>query len=192
MRYTTACCMISHCKTMWRWQQAWTARCVWGPVQRLAMILTVLGSKPGWGKKFSILHTRPDKLLVSSGANFPGVKRSEHGAEQRPHPTPMLRMNRFLLLLSICACTACYSDTPTVLVTVSSLLYDVTIVKVFLPLVQTLKQVRMRLNLHTRTPSSRVRTRPKPSDISGRKNPHHAFLRKGSKAVCPMSHICCM
>ena len=28
---------------------------------------------------------------------------------------------------------------------------------------------------------------PKPSDFSGRKNPQHAFLRKGSKAVCPMS-----
>ena len=24
----------------------------------------------------------------------------------------------------------------------------------------------------------------------GRKNPQHAFLRKGSKAVCPMSQIC--
>ena len=36
-------------------------------------------------------------------------------------------------------------------------------------------------------PSSGVQTRPKPSDFSGRKNPQHAFLRKGSKAVCPMS-----
>jgi hypothetical protein len=26
----------------------------------------------------------------------------------------------------------------------------------------------------------------------GRKNPHHAFLRKGSKAVSPMSQICGM
>jgi hypothetical protein len=26
----------------------------------------------------------------------------------------------------------------------------------------------------------------------GRKNPQHAFLRKGSKAVCPMSQICDM
>ena len=36
-------------------------------------------------------------------------------------------------------------------------------------------------------PSSRVQTRPKPSYLfSGRKkNPQHAFLRKGSKAVCP-------
>ena len=25
--------------------------------------------------------------------------------------------------------------------------------------------------------------------FSGRKNPQHAFLRKGSKAVCPMSQI---
>ena len=25
-----------------------------------------------------------------------------------------------------------------------------------------------------------------------KKNPQHAFLRKGSKAVCPMSHICGM
>jgi hypothetical protein len=36
---------------------------------------------------------------------------------------------------------------------------------------------------------SRVQTRPKPSDF-GRKNPQHAFLRKGIKAVCPMSSIC--
>ena len=37
-------------------------------------------------------------------------------------------------------------------------------------------------------PSSRVQTRPKPSDFSGqKKNPQHAFIRKGSKAVCPMS-----
>ena len=32
-----------------------------------------------------------------------------------------------------------------------------------------------------------VETRPKPSDFSGRKNPQHASLGKGSKAVCPMS-----
>jgi hypothetical protein len=39
--------------------------------------------------------------------------------------------------------------------------------------------------------SSRVQTRPKPSDFfSGRKNPQHAFLRKGSKAVGPVSQIC--
>jgi hypothetical protein len=38
-------------------------------------------------------------------------------------------------------------------------------------------------------PSSRVQTRPKPSDFSGRKNPQHVFLRKGSKAVGPMSQI---
>ena len=31
---------------------------------------------------------------------------------------------------------------------------------------------------------------PSSRDFSGRKNPQHAFLRKGSKAVCPMSHIC--
>ena len=30
-------------------------------------------------------------------------------------------------------------------------------------------------------PSSLVQTRPKPSDFSGRKNPQHAFLRRGSK-----------
>jgi len=29
-------------------------------------------------------------------------------------------------------------------------------------------------------------------DFSGRKNPQHAFLRKGSKAVGPMSQICGM
>ena len=37
---------------------------------------------------------------------------------------------------------------------------------------------------------TQVQTRPKPSDFSGRKNPQRAFFRKGSKAVCPMSHIC--
>jgi hypothetical protein len=31
-------------------------------------------------------------------------------------------------------------------------------------------------------PSSRVQTRPKPSDFSERKNPQHSFLRRGSKA----------
>ena len=36
-------------------------------------------------------------------------------------------------------------------------------------------------------PSSRVQTRPKPSDFSGEKNPQHAFLRRGSKAVGPTS-----
>jgi hypothetical protein len=39
------------------------------------------------------------------------------------------------------------------------------------------------------TPSSRIQTRPKPSDFSGRKNPQRAFLRKGSKTVAPMSLI---
>jgi hypothetical protein len=39
-------------------------------------------------------------------------------------------------------------------------------------------------------PSSRVRTWPNPSDFSGRKNPQHAFLRRGSKAVGPLSQIC--
>ena len=29
----------------------------------------------------------------------------------------------------------------------------------------------------------------KPLDFSGRKNPQHAFLRRGSKAVCPMKQI---
>ena len=28
--------------------------------------------------------------------------------------------------------------------------------------------------------------------FQGEKNPQQAFLRKGSKAVCPMSHICGM
>ena len=36
-------------------------------------------------------------------------------------------------------------------------------------------------------PSSWVQTRPKPSDFSGEKYPQHAFLRRGSKAVGPMS-----
>jgi hypothetical protein len=34
--------------------------------------------------------------------------------------------------------------------------------------------------------------RPNPSDFFGRKNPQHDFLRKGTKAVCPMSQICGM
>jgi hypothetical protein len=37
-----------------------------------------------------------------------------------------------------------------------------------------------------------LQTRPKPSGFFGRKNSQHAFLRKGSKAVCPMSQICGM
>jgi hypothetical protein len=31
-----------------------------------------------------------------------------------------------------------------------------------------------------------------PVGFSGRKIPQHAFLQKGSKAVCPMSQICYM
>jgi hypothetical protein len=38
--------------------------------------------------------------------------------------------------------------------------------------------------------SSRVQTWPKPSDFFGGKNPQHAFLRKGSKVVGPVSQIC--
>ena len=38
--------------------------------------------------------------------------------------------------------------------------------------------------------SQRVQTRPKPPEFSVRRNPQHAFLREGSKAVCPMSYIC--
>jgi hypothetical protein len=37
-----------------------------------------------------------------------------------------------------------------------------------------------------------VQTWPKPSDFFRAKNSHHAFLRKGSKAVCPMSQLCGM
>jgi hypothetical protein len=37
-----------------------------------------------------------------------------------------------------------------------------------------------------------VRTRQKPSNFSGRKYPQHAFLRRGSKAVGPISQICGM
>jgi hypothetical protein len=44
--------------------------------------------------------------------------------------------------------------------------------------------------LASSTPSSRVQTQPKPSGFFGCKNPQHAFLRKGSKAVGPMSQIC--
>jgi hypothetical protein len=38
-------------------------------------------------------------------------------------------------------------------------------------------------------PRSRVRSRPKPSDFSDWKNPQHAFLRRGSKTICPMSEL---
>src|SRR5215471_9949392 len=45
---------------------------------------------------------------------------------------------------------------------------------------------------HSYYPRSRVQTQPKPLDFSGEKNSQHAFLWKGSKAVCPMSQICGM
>ena len=32
-------------------------------------------------------------------------------------------------------------------------------------------------------------TQVRGSDFSGRKNPQHAFIRKGSKAVCTIPHI---
>ena len=38
----------------------------------------------------------------------------------------------------------------------------------------------------------RVQTRPKPLDFYGRKIPQHAFLRRGSKRICPMSQLCGM
>ena len=42
-------------------------------------------------------------------------------------------------------------------------------------------------------PSSRVQTRPKSLDFSGHlKNPPHAFLRRGSERICPMSQLCGM
>ena len=41
-------------------------------------------------------------------------------------------------------------------------------------------------------PILRVQTRPKPLDFYGRKNPQHAFLRRGSKRICPMSQLCGM
>ena len=37
-----------------------------------------------------------------------------------------------------------------------------------------------------------VQTRPKPLDFYGRKNPQRAFLRRGSKRICPMSQLCGM
>ena len=37
-----------------------------------------------------------------------------------------------------------------------------------------------------------VQTRPKPLDFYGRKNPQHAFLRRGRKIICPMSQLCGM
>jgi hypothetical protein len=39
---------------------------------------------------------------------------------------------------------------------------------------------------------SRVQTRPKPLDFYGCKNPQHAFFRRGSKSICPMSQLCGM
>jgi len=41
-------------------------------------------------------------------------------------------------------------------------------------------------------PSSWVQTRPKPLDFYWRKNPQYAFLRRGSKRICPMSQLCGM
>jgi hypothetical protein len=41
-------------------------------------------------------------------------------------------------------------------------------------------------------PSSRVQTRPKPLDFYECKNPQHAFLRRGSESICPMSQLCSM
>ena len=41
-------------------------------------------------------------------------------------------------------------------------------------------------------PCLRVQTQPKPLDFYGRKNPQHAFLRRGSKRICPMSQLCDM
>jgi hypothetical protein len=41
-------------------------------------------------------------------------------------------------------------------------------------------------------PSSRVQTRPKQLDFSVYKNPQHAFLRRGSSIICPMSQLCGM
>jgi hypothetical protein len=41
-------------------------------------------------------------------------------------------------------------------------------------------------------PWSRIRSRAKPLDFFGWKNPQYAFLQKGSKAICPMSQICGM
>jgi hypothetical protein len=35
----------------------------------------------------------------------------------------------------------------------------------------------------------RVRSRPKPSDFSGWKNPQHAFRWRESKIICPMSQL---
>jgi hypothetical protein len=37
-----------------------------------------------------------------------------------------------------------------------------------------------------------IRQQLKLSDFLGQKYPQHAFVRKGSKAVCPMSQICGM
>ena len=48
---------------------------------------------------------------------------------------------------------------------------------------------RRRLRWH---PSLRVQTRPKPLDFYGSKNPQHAFLRRGSKRISPMSQLCGM
>ena len=41
-------------------------------------------------------------------------------------------------------------------------------------------------------PSLRVQTRPKLLNFFRRKNPQHAFLRRGSKRICPMSQLCGM
>ena len=103
------------------------------------------GFENGWRQEIIYSPHSSRQTLVPIGVNFPGVQRSERGAEHRPHPTPMLRMSRATPLLPLCASTVCYSETLTVFIIVSSRLYDITLVRVFLPLMQTIKPVRMSL-----------------------------------------------
>jgi hypothetical protein len=137
-------------ETMWGRQLVSTTRGLWGPVQRLAIIWTVRGSKPGEERNFYSPHP-PREILVPNVANFPGFQRSERGAEHHFHPAPTLRISRAISLLPLCASTACYSETLTVLIIVLSRLYDVTFVRVFLSLMQEIKPVRKRLAFYTHT-----------------------------------------
>jgi hypothetical protein len=51
------------------------------------------------------------------------------------------------------------------------------------------------LRLADKTPNTSGIARSTPAEavgFFGRKSPQHAYLRRGSKAVCPMSQICSM
>jgi hypothetical protein len=69
-------------------------------VQRLATGWTVRGSSPGWGKEFSLLHTRSDRLWDPPSlwhneylGSFPGVQGPGCGADHQRPPPPQRATN---------------------------------------------------------------------------------------------------